>query len=163
MVEITTIASIAAAIGILVGTTLAVLQLRNLVIQRKVNTLINLVPSFRPDGGEKTNKSARLLFASDFKDYNDFIERYGDIDTSENEVVNAFIQISGWYESLGFLYYRKLIDRKMFCELFTIMPIKDWEKMEPIIIGLRHGGSNPRLYEFFEFMVKDMRMRLEKS
>ena len=161
MTELSTIASIAAAAGILIGATLAVLQLRNLVIQRKVNTLISLVPSFRSDGGEQIHKAARLLFASGYKDYHDFVERYGDPETSNNEVVSAFVQISGWYEGLGFLYYRKLVDRRLFCELFSYMPIRDWEKLQPIINGLREQDSNQKEYEFFEFMVEDMRTRLK--
>ena len=161
MVDITAISSVAAAIGILIGVSLTIMQLRNLVIQRKVNTLIGLVPSFRPDGGEKMHRMARMLFASEFKDFDDFVQRYGDLDRSDSEVVNAFTQVSGWYESLGFLYYRKLVDRKMFCELFAYMPIKDWERLEPIILGLRKRDASSKPYEFFEFMVNDMKARLQ--
>jgi hypothetical protein len=161
--EISTIASIAAAIGVLVGAAIAVIQLYNLRRQRMVNMIISLVPSFKPDGGERFNHNARLLMRSEYIDYHDFVQRYGDVDGSDSEVVNAFVIISGWYESLGLLYFYKLVDRKIFADLFGDQPIMDWEKMLPIIVGLRELSSSEKPYEYFEFMVEDIRLRLKNG
>lgn len=160
--EISTIASIAAAIGVLVGAAIAIIQLYNLRKQRMVNMIIGLVPSFKPDGGERFSQCARLLFRSEYSDYYDFVQRYGELDSSDNEVVNAFAIISGWYESLGLLYFYKLVDRKIFTDLFGYQPIMDWEKLLPIIVGLRHQTSSNKPYEYFQFMVEDMRLRLNE-
>lgn len=161
--EISTIASIAAAIGVLVGAAIAVLQLYNLRRQRMVNMIISLVPSFKPDGGEMFNRNGRLLMRSDYSDYHDFVQRYGEIDSSDSEVVNAFTIIASWYESLGLLYFHKLVDRKIFTDLFGDQPITDWEKLSPIIVGLRNQSSSEKPYEYFEFMVEDIRLRLKHA
>lgn len=161
MVELPTIIAIFAAIGVLAGATIAVFQLRNLVIQRKVNMVLSLVPSLKPDGGQNHNRMGRLVMTSEFSDYHDFIQRYGDLDAAElSEVANAFITLTNWYETLGLLYFNKMIDRNIFSEFFAFDTVGDWDKLKPIIVEIRQEKSEPKINEYFEYMAEDMRKNM---
>jgi len=157
MVELSTVAAIIAAIGVTCGAAMAILQLRNLVIQRKVNMVIGLIPNMRPDFGEKFNNSARLLYSNEIGDYKTFIDSHGSIDSSQDEVVKAFVLITGYYESIGLLYQMKLLDRKLVTEIMGYDIVKDWDHLKHIVLGIRKEQNSVKSFEYFEFMAEDMR------
>jgi hypothetical protein len=66
----------------------------------------------------------KILDAS-FEDYDDFCRKYGG--TLYGNLVSIVAdKISAFYEQLGFLLYRKLIDADMVFEMFSIA--RPWNK-----------------------------------
>ncbi len=166
MADTATIIAIVAAICVLITTITAIFQLRNLLIQRKVSMILTWVPSLRPDMGRELNRLGRLIYSCEFKDYPDFVQRYGDLGTTDNEVSWAFVSVAGWYETLGVLYCKKYIDRKIFSEIYAPFTIRDWTYMKPIIYGMRAKESPlnvANLFGNFEYMAEDMRKRVAKG
>lgn len=92
----------------------------------------------------------------EFKDYNDLVKRYGQ-PFSGKPVTSAIIMVANFFEGVGVLLHRKLVDISMVEEL---LPVEmTWEKMKPIVAGMREQFNEPRFYEWFEYLYNEMKKR----
>jgi hypothetical protein len=84
------------------------------------------------------------------KDFNTYQKEFGLSDL--NEV--------GWFfEGVGVLLHRKLIDIAAVDDLFS-SPIKiSWEIMKPIAEGERKKFSRPQIWEWWEYLYNEMQKR----
>ena len=140
---------------------MTVMELRQLVAQRKMEMMLKLVPNFRMSPGE-LNGAIKLISTCEYKDFEDFVQKYGDPITSINPVAVAFSTVAGWYEGLGILYYKRIADRQLIAEFFGYATVIDWEKMKPFVIGLRER-TNPKVFEYFEHLAREMKKWVEKG
>ena len=68
----TSVSAIVAAVGVLVGVVLTVLELRNLVKQRQTDLFMKVYSIF---GSGKFSKAVRRLLATEVKNYDDFCQK----------------------------------------------------------------------------------------
>ena len=69
----------------------------------------------------------------------------------------------GWFfEGVGVLLHRKLIDITVVDDLFS-SPIKiSWEKMRDIAEGERKQFGRPQIWEWWEYLYNEMQKREQK-
>jgi len=147
MLDIPSISAIVAAAGVIVGVALAVLQLRDLVKTRQTDLIMRLYSRFGSEGFQKTLDKVRRREAKGFHDYE---EKYG---------LAEWIAIGTFFEGIGVLLYRKLIDIGLVDDLFT-SPIKmSWDKMKDSIIEARKEYGQPTIFEWFEYLANEMKKR----
>jgi hypothetical protein len=61
-----------------------------------------------------------------------------------------------FFEGIGILLKRKLIDIELVDDMFTT-PIKwTWENMKDIILETRKVSNQPELFEWFEYLYNEM-------
>jgi hypothetical protein len=96
------------------------------------------------------------VLALEFRDYNDFVKKYGPIPSLNPDTV-AFRMISIFGEELGMLLRRGLIDPDMTISIFSVGIL--WEKLKPIVEGVRKHFNEPRLFEDFEYLYNEMKKR----
>ena len=150
MVGITEISAIVAAVGVLVGVVFTVLQLRDLVKTRQTDLIMRLYSRFGSEGFQKALEKVRRREALSFHDYE---EKYGWAE---------WITIGTFYEGIGILLSRKLIDIGLVDDLFT-SPIKmAWELMKTTIIEARKERGQPTIFEWFEYLHNEMKKREQK-
>jgi len=141
MIGITEISAIVAAVGVLIGVVLAVLELRNLVKQRKSDLLMRLHLAF----STKENSEVVLKFLStEFKDYDDFVTKYG-LPFDEGPIQTAFVVVGNFFEGIGVLLKNKLVEIDLVTELFAAEGF--WLKWKPIVEGTRKQFNNPQVLE----------------
>ncbi|MFX0170255.1 MAG: hypothetical protein ACFE89_13015, partial [Candidatus Hodarchaeota archaeon] len=58
--------------------------------------------------------------------------------------------VAYFFEALGMLLYRKLIDEQMVWDTFQIK--HRWEKIAPVVKELRKELNEPRYIEWFEYL-----------
>jgi hypothetical protein len=59
------------------------------------------------------------------------------------------------------LLRRKLVEPDLIYDLFLVAPL--WEKVKPIVEGLRKQLNEPRAYGWFEYLYNEMRKREQKG
>jgi hypothetical protein len=154
VVDITEISAMVAAAGVLIGVVFTILELRHLVKQRQTDLVTRLSYDI------STNKAFLEAFVDtfevEFKDYDDFVKRYGK-PISRNQVPMSFMMMANFFEQLGVLFKNKLIDPALIDQLFPITI--EWEKMKPLIEGMRKEYDNPGFFEWFEYLYKEMKER----
>jgi hypothetical protein len=158
MVDITEISAMVAAAGVLIGVVFTILELRHLVRQRQTDLVTRLSYDI------STNKTFLEAFVDtfevEFKDYDDFVKRYGK-PISRNQVPMSFMMMANFFEQLGVLFRNKLIDPALIDQLFPIAI--EWEKMKPLIEGMRKEYHNPGFFEWFEYLYNEMRKREQRQ
>jgi len=144
MLDIPSITGIVAAVGVIIGVTFTVLELRNLVKARKTDLTLRLHSAWTTEG---MIELWLKIWNLEFKDYTDFKERYGSW-LSENPEQIALTAVINHFETVGYLMQRKMIDHG----LVDLMPVSmTWKKLKPLIEGFREQYDNPRIYEMIEY------------
>jgi hypothetical protein len=99
----------------------------------------------------------------DFRDYNDFVKRYGSI-TAETPINIAFSVVFNFFDGIGVLLHKRLADIDQIYNLFSEWVIVTWEKMRPAVEGFKkqHEKEMPRLkksFHWFEYLYNEMKKR----
>ncbi len=153
--DISSISAVAAAIGVIVGVALTVLQLRDLVKTRQTDLVIRLYSSF---GSKESTEAVTKILSLDFEDFNDFVKKYGSW-RSRKPVHTAIIMVSNFFNEVGILLHRKLVDIGLVEDLFTYRVKVLWEILEPIAEGSRKQFNEPRWAWWFEYLYTEMKKR----
>jgi hypothetical protein len=151
MVDITEISAIVAAVGVLVGVVFTVLQLRDLVKTRQTDLIMRLYSRFGSEGFQKTWDKVRQREALSL---NDYVEKYG---LAEWSAVGTF------FEGIGVLLYRKLIDIGLVDDLFTAPINMSWDKMKDTIIEARKELGQPTIFEWFEYLYRETQKKEQRQ
>lgn len=147
MVDFAEIPAIVAALGVIVGVVFTVLELRNLVKQRQTDLVMRLYSTY---GSEEFQTANRRLFDIAVKDYASFLKQYGASDV---------LMVGTFFEGIGVLLKRKLIDIGLVDDLFS-EPIRfSWERMKQIIEYDRKRLNQPRIFEWFEYLAHELKKR----
>ena len=124
--DITSISAIVAATGVLVGVIFAVLELRNLVRTRQTDLALRLYSQF---GSKEFLEARRTVMDLEFEDYSDYVKKYGRFGRFE-----AVGQVCMFFQGMGVLLHRKLLNISLIDELFSPISIEIlWEKMKPVV------------------------------
>ena len=154
--SISAISTVVAVIGVLVGVVLTVLELRNLVKTRQTDIVLRLHSNA---SNRETMEAYLKIMNLEFRDYNDLVEKYG-LPFSENPSNTAIRMVSMFFDGIGVLLHRKLVDIDLVIELFPVGMI--WEKMKPIAEGMRKQFNEPRAWEWFEYLYNEMQKREQR-
>lgn len=80
--DITSISAVVAAMGVLIGVVLTILELRNLVKTRQMDLLMDLYLSW---GTEDMKRATGRFLGLEIKDYDDFVKKHGPVVSVEPE------------------------------------------------------------------------------
>jgi hypothetical protein len=150
MLDIPSISAIVAAIGVLIGVVFTVLQLRDLVKTRQTDLVMRLYSAF---GSSEHMEAYRGIMAMETEDFDKLPEKYGPIRSTMVSEVCAF------YEGIGVLLSRKLIDIGLVDDLFSTPIIQIWQKVEHSVRESRKRWKRPQIWEYFEYLYNEMKKR----
>ncbi len=146
MIDIPSISAIVAAAGVIVGVVFTIVELRNLVKTRQTDLVIRLYSTF---GSKEFQRELTRTLNVEYKGYNDFVKKEG--------LVAA--EAGMFFEGVGVLLHRKLIDITLVDDLFS-GPIKmTWEKFKPLIKDARKQLNQPQYAEWVEYLYNEMHKR----
>ena len=149
MLDIPSISALVAAAGVIVGVVLTVLELRNLVKQRQSDLVLRLYTTF---GSNEFQERWTEFIKGDYKDYNDFVEKY-------NIRSNPAPEHTYLFEALGVLLKNRLIEISLVEDLFTGPSKWFWEKLKPIAEDTRKKLNYPQYAEHIEYLYNELQKR----
>jgi hypothetical protein len=148
--DIPSLSAIIAAVGVLIGVVLTVLEVRNLVETRQTDLVIRLYSTF---GSSELQDAWEKTQTREYIDFDSYRKEYGLREV--NEV--------GWFfEGVGVLLHRKHIDIALADDLFSSPVKRAWEKLKPIAEGERKQANRPQIWEWFEYLYNEMQKREQK-
>jgi hypothetical protein len=159
MVDVTEISAIAAAVGVIIGIVLTVLELRYLRGQRQTDLLVRIAPWLNMSSIELQQASIRVL-NTEYKDYDDFLKKYGQLHSDKPEQM-AMLSLLNYLEAIGILVRRKLVDVDFVFDFWSGDIPTLWEKMKPIIEGERKKWNYPLLLNA-EHLYNETKKREQK-
>ena len=151
MVDIGTISIVMASAGVFVAAVYYILRIRHQTKVRQTDLIMKLYVQFNSLEFQKMWKE---VLSREAKDYDDYHEKYG---RTEATAVGMF------FEGIGILLKRKLIDIELVDDMFTT-PIKwTWEKIEDRTLELRKIRNQQEILEWFEYLYSEMKKREQRQ
>ena len=147
MVDITEISAMVAAAGVLVGVVYYVLEIRYQTRTKQMD-LIMRIRSMWMD--KEMLQSWDTIKKTEFKNYDDYKEKCP---------VQAE-QVATFFDSLGLLLHRGLVDIDLISQLFFLET--PWKKMKLYVEGIRERAKEPRVYRNFEYLYNEWKKREQK-
>jgi len=151
MVDIQTVSIAIASAGVFAAAIYYIFQIRHLTRIRQTDLLMKLYSQFT---SLEFQKIWYEILKREAKDYYDYEKKYG---WAEFTVIGIF------FEGIGILLRRKLIDIELVDDMFTT-PIKwTWEKMKDIALEWRKVRNQPEILEWFEYLYNEMKKRRQRQ
>jgi hypothetical protein len=152
-----TISVLVASAGLLIAALYYVLQIRHQTRIRKTEMLMKLYTS-------STNNEFMDAFwkvmSIDIKDYQDYVKQYGKSSESDNPMNKAFFTTATFYEMVGVLLLRKLIDLVTVYDVWgSSNPMMLFEKIKPIVLNLRRELNEPAMFLGFEYLCAELKRK----
>jgi hypothetical protein len=156
MVDIQTVSIAVASAGVLLAAIYYILQLRHQTRIRKTDLIIRL---YSTGTSNEFWDAFWKVISLQVKDYQDYVRQYGPILT-ENPMNRAFFTIATHYELVGVLLFRKLIDLVTVYDVWgSSGPIMLYEKIKPIVLGIRKELGEPGALVGFEYLCDELKRK----
>jgi hypothetical protein len=167
MVDVQTVSIAIASASVVAGVIYYSLQIRhqNLQIQhqnkiRETDLLVRISPWLNMSSSELQAAFVRTMNL-EFTDYDDFVKRYGKIH-SERPEQTSFLAVVNYFDALGILARRGLVDVDLIYEFWTGDIPDLWEKIKPLVEGIRKESKFPILVNA-EYLYNEMKKREQRK
>ncbi|MGA3193129.1 MAG: hypothetical protein ABSD73_11570 [Candidatus Bathyarchaeia archaeon] len=151
MLDIPSISAIIAAVGVLVGVVLTVLELRHLVKQRKTDLITNLYSIYCSE-----------TFQSEWHTF--MTEQLEDLKTYQEKFEVEFPPSAVFFNEIGILLEKGLIDVNLVNSLFGGVVPRYWKKMKPFLEICRKEIGQPKLGRGIEYLGNEIeKLQSEKG
>jgi hypothetical protein len=151
--DLTTISAAAAALSVIVAVAYAIFQLRDANRARHTRLIIQLNPALNLDAAELVDDLAEVM-ALEYEDFESYRQARGELFADK-----AIYSVTEYYNGLGFLLHRRLVDLEEVDYLLSGTVARIWEQLAPIIRGARESYEFPQLCEWFEYLYERTRER----
>jgi len=151
MFDVSAIATVVATVSVVVGVIFTVLELRHMTRTRQTDLIMRMYENV------SSREATELLFrvgSSKFASFEDYAKKYGLTDAAE---------AIGIFERVGLLLEQNLIDIRLMDRLFGGMVATMWEKLGPVVHGMRKALRQPYLGMHFEYLYYRMRVYGESN
>ena len=147
------ITNIVTVLGILIGIFFGLRQLRDIVKSRNTDLFVDLYNQLT--SREFQTMYSDIVYKFQWDDYEDWLSKYGP-DTNP-EAWASFNSVGSFFDGIGVLIHRKLIDIQLVDDLMSSGVIWLWEKTEPIIKERRLRRKRPQIWEWLEYLYYRIR------
>lgn len=100
------------------------------------------------------------IISWEWTDYDDFMKKYG---ANNIEAWSTIMAWTDYFEGLGVLVKRGLIEVSFIDDLISGMVIQFWEKYGPYIMEFRERANYPQFAEFCEYLYVEIKSIAEQQ
>jgi len=150
MVDILLLQTISIAIasaGVFAAAIYYIFQIRHQTRIRQTDLVMRLYSQF---SSLEFAKVLEEVLNREEKNYDDYRKKYG---LAEVTAVGMF------FEGIGILLKRRLIDRELVDDMFTSDIKWTWEKLKDLTLAGRKVRYQPEIFEWFEYLYNEMKKR----
>jgi len=94
-----------------------------------------------------------------WEDLDDFMSKYGG--AADPEAYGKHTQIGVFYEAIGVLVYRDMLDVRLVDDLMSWSILSYWDKLGPIMVEARERFNVPQNYEWIEYLYNRIKAIVE--
>lgn len=147
--DIQTISIAFVSASVVVGVVYSALELRGQIRTRHADFVMRLCSAY---GSEELTKAMINIVNLEFKNVDDFLKKYGHI-SAESPIYVDMMMVSAYFQGIGFLAHKKSVDIEI---VANILPVQIWEKIKPVVYGIRKWTNQPRMYNWFEYVYNEV-------
>ena len=150
MLDIPSISSAVATIGVLVGVTFAYLEVRTLVKTNQTDLAFRLYSTF---GDKEFQEAYEKVSTMEVKNYDDVVKK---------GYRTELYKIGSFFDGIGVLVKRGLVDFGLVNDLFRESIKLVWAKFEPIVEDYRRQFNEPLWGVSFEYLYNEAQKREQR-
>lgn len=154
MVILEMIRNLVAIFGVIAGFAYYVLTVRNQNRTRQAQLFMQIYGVFRT---EEFQDYITEIVSWKWHDYDDFMKRYGP--TTNPKAWNALGSVAGYFEGIGLLVNKRLIDISLVENLMSSHIIFFWEKIKPLSVDMRRSLNRPQIDVWKEYLYNEITKR----
>ena len=154
MVTIDTVLQVIPAISVSIAAIYYALNIKHQRVTRQAQLFMQIYDRWYD---EKFVEIVNTFNSYEFTDYEDFISKYGVEGISKGQIIGRY------YEGLGVLVSRKLVDVSLVDDLMSGNIIRDWGRIGPIIIERRIRENWLQYGEWFEYLYNRIKTIIEQQ
>lgn len=148
-----------AATGVLVAAVYYILNMRATLQTRQAQLFIQLYTIFT--SYEFKTKWNEIMNVWEWDDFEDFNAKYGLV--SNPAEFSKFDLVGTFFEGIGVLIKRGLIDVTLVDDLMSGHIVWAWEKFEPLVKDYRIVMNWPQCLEWWEYLYHEVKNIMEKQ
>lgn len=156
MVDIQTVSIGVASASVVAGVLYYAFQLRHQTRTRQTDLVMRLYATFSSSEFQDAWAKVRSR-ASEFESIDDIYDFDRKVGLRE---VN---QVCLFFEGVGILLQRRLVDTSMIEDLFGGAIARTWEKVKTGVTKARQQLKDPTIYYYFEYLYNEMKIREQQQ
>jgi len=160
MVDIQTISIAIASASVFAAAVYYILQIRHQTRIRQTDLIMRLRSAWR---SRELRESYVTVMNLKFKNYDEYAKKYPLWEGIGTPEVRAISEVCTFFDDIGILLHRKLIDIRLVDDLFSFYIKGAWEKAKPLIEGRRKELNQPTVYQWFEYLCNEMKKREQRG
>lgn len=151
--DVPTVSVVIASASVIAGAVYYMLETRHQRVVRQTESILRLSPWFSLSAREIQEAIAQVC-SIEYTDYEDYLAKY----YGKPEHI-SFKLLGNYFEGIGLLVYRKLVGSEIVFDFWGDIAQSLWEENEQLIMAMRKDSGEPRMFEFWEYLYKDMKKR----
>lgn len=149
--DVPTVSVVIASASVIAGAVYYMLETRHQRVVRQTESILRLSPWFSLSAREIQEAIAQVC-SIEYTDYEDYLAKY----YGKPEHI-SFKLLGNYFEGIGLLVYRKLVGSEIVFDFWGDIAQSLWEENEQLIMAMRKDSGEPRMFEFWEYLYKDMK------
>ena len=151
--DIQTVSVLLASASVVAGVIYYMLETRHERIVRQTESILRLSPWFSMNAKE-IQEAINQACSAEYIDYENYLEKY-----RGQPEQTALKLLGNYFEGIGLLVYRKLVETDIVFDFWGDITLSMWEENQDLILAMRKDSGEPRMFEYWEFLAKEMKKR----
>jgi hypothetical protein len=153
--DITTVSVLIASAGVLIAAAYYISQIR---YQRKLRPADMVMRLYRTFASMDFQKAYQKVQNLEFESLEDYKNKY----ENDSEFEIAVMYVCLFFEGVGVLLHRKLIDLDLVDDLMSTDILYTWARCGELIKSWRESQDRPQVLEWFEYLSNELQNREKK-
>jgi len=151
--DVQTVSVFIALTSVVAGAIYYMMETRHQRIERQTESILRLSPWFNLNARE-IQEAINHVCSVEYTNYEDCLEKY----TGKPEQASLKL-LGNYFEGIGLLVYRKLVETDIVFDFWGDLAQSMWEENEELLLAMRTDSDEPRMFEFWEYLSKEMKKR----
>ncbi len=134
--------------GVLIGIFFGLRQLKDIVRSRNTDLFVDFYNQLTSRDFQAMYNN--IVYVYQWTDYDDWLRKYGP--DADPEAWANFNSVGYFFDGIGVLVHKKLIDIQLVDDLMSSAVIWLWDKTGPIIRERRKRRNRPQIWEWVEYL-----------
>jgi len=157
MADVTVFSIVIAAASVTIAAIFAIFQLRNLVKARRMDMIMRLYLGW---GEAEMKKSFSRVMAAEITTYEEFAKKHGPWAHPDHPQIWTDVDRILWFANgYSYLVYKGLADIRDIEDLFGHGVPMMWEKVHPLVEGVRRELNSPKTWQWLEYLYNELKKK----
>lgn len=153
MASLSDVTGILTLVSIVFGMAIAIIQLRNIVRERQIQTWLQLLQHTRSK--DYMDMIIDVLFLQEWEEPEEWWEKYGP--RKNPDATSNFLTVMSIFASMGELLRKNILDLELYAGTVNLNQARMmWRKIEPWIKQRREVYNDPNFYDSAEYLINEL-------